>query len=482
MSGEELPEGWANVALLDVGVIQNGPFGSLLHRSDYVTDGIPLINPANIVGSQLVPDPEITVGSATATSLSAYLMYPGDVVIGRRGEMGRAALVPAERPVWFCGTGCAFVRPGYAIIGPFLAHWFGSPDVRARLEHSAVGATMSNLSTRILGTLEIALPPLAEQRRIVEKVEALLEQVNRMKGRLERVSAILKRFRQSVLEAACLGHFTGSQCEDGGLPSGWTQAAVEDLIAPGGIFDGARDHGSQTAVAQNLRTVDYTTSGVRVIRLENLAHLRFIEDKRTYISEAKYAGLIQNTIYGGDILFGSFIDEQVRVCLFPPLDTPAIAKADCFCIRVRPDAVDRDYLTLQLATKRTHDSLIEVIHGATRPRINTKQLRQITVPICSRSEQREIVAIVNRLFALADTIERRVNTAKARVEKLPQAILSKAFSGELVPTEAELARLEGRTYESAEALLARVRNEPAKTKTATKPARKRGGANKTAAD
>ena len=60
------------------------------------------------------------------------------------------------------------------------------------------------------------------------------------------------------------------------------------------------------------------------------------------------------------------------------------------------------------------------------------------------------------MFALADTIERRVQAATARANKLPQAILSKAFSGELVPTEAELARLEGRTYETAEELLKRV--------------------------
>jgi type I restriction enzyme S subunit len=198
---------------------------------------------------------------------------------------------------------------------------------------------------------------------------------------------------------------------------------------------------------------------VRVIRLENLAHLAFIGNKRTYISEEKYIGLKQNAVVEGDILFGSFVEDTVRVCLVPPLDTPAITKADCFCVRTRPDLVMRDYLVLQLASTSTHDSLIEEVHGATRPRITTKQLRALRVPLCSMQEQREIVGRVSALFALADSIERRLAIAIARTDKLPQAILAKAFRGELVPTEAELARAEGRDYEPASALLERIRTE-----------------------
>lgn len=79
------------------------------------------------------------------------------------------------------------------------------------------------------------------------------------------------------------------------------------------------------------------------------------------------------------------------------------------------------------------------------------------MPVPPADEQAEIVRRVNDLFALADAIERRVAAATARAERLPQAIFSKAFSGELVPTEAELARVEGRSYETAEELLRRVR-------------------------
>src|SRR5439155_20189341 len=102
---DELPEGWMSVRLLDaVAALQNGPFGSLLHRSDYVSGAIPLINPANIVDGRLVANPDITVGLDVLERLPAYVMRPGDVVLGRRGEMGRAALDTSERDAWFCGT------------------------------------------------------------------------------------------------------------------------------------------------------------------------------------------------------------------------------------------------------------------------------------------------------------------------------------------------------------------------------------------
>lgn len=93
------------------------------------------------------------------------------------------------------------------------------------------------------------------------------------------------------------------------------------------------------------------------------------------------------------------------------------------------------------------------------PTLGKAFLERVPVPVPPVTEQGEIARQVEALFAVADTIESRLQAATARAEKLPQAILSKAFSGDLVPTEADLARAEGRTYETAEELLARVPRE-----------------------
>jgi type I restriction enzyme S subunit len=100
-------------------------------------------------------------------------------------------------------------------------------------------------------------------------------------------------------------------------------------------------------------------------------------------------------------------------------------------------------------------------YGYTKPGLNLDQVKGVWIALPPVEEQQEIVCRVEALFRLADAIEKRVTEATARADKLPQAILAKAFRGELVPTEAELARREGRDYEPASALLERIQAERA---------------------
>ena len=109
------------------------------------------------------------------------------------------------------------------------------------------------------------------------------------------------------------------------MSSAWKRSSVADVAAQ--VFDGP--------FGSHLKSNDYVASGIRVVRLENIAPLRFIENKRTYISQLKYEGLAKHTLLANDVLFSSFVDEEVRVCLIPEeLSGRAINKADCFCIRV----------------------------------------------------------------------------------------------------------------------------------------------------
>ena len=87
-------KGWEKKALSDEAEIKIGPFGSLLHKEDYVLGGHALVNPSHIINGQIVPDNDLTVSDAKYyTELSAYHLMPGDVVMGRRGEMGMCAVV-----------------------------------------------------------------------------------------------------------------------------------------------------------------------------------------------------------------------------------------------------------------------------------------------------------------------------------------------------------------------------------------------------
>ena len=205
---EELPEGWAwaRFQTLCFGSF-TGPFGSALHKSDYVAGGIPIVNPANINEGSIIPTN--TISEETSERLSSYTLRAGDFIIGRRGEMGRAAIVSDAEDGWLCGTGCFFAHTSRAIEKLFWKTLFSSLAITNQLKSRAVGTTMKNLNLAILDSLILPLPPLAEQHRIVEHVSELMplvEEYGKLEDAREALDAALPgRLRKSVLQMAVQG-------------------------------------------------------------------------------------------------------------------------------------------------------------------------------------------------------------------------------------------------------------------------------------
>jgi type I restriction enzyme S subunit len=116
-----------------------------------------------------------------------------------------------------------------------------------------------------------------------------------------------------------------------------------------------------------------------------------------------------------------------------------------------------EYAEMVLNSEIVFSQARDRVSGSGTPDLHLIEIRDFRIPVPTLTEQHEIVRRVKGLFALADTIEKHLLAATVRVENLAEAILAKAFRGELVPTEAELARREGRSYESGAELLARIR-------------------------
>jgi type I restriction enzyme M protein len=177
--------------------IQTGPFGTSLHQSDYVEDGIPVINPQNILEGVISKDGVKMVSLSTRERLREFTVRENDIIIGRRGEMGRCAVVTAEMNGWLCGTGCFVIRLKTQCDIRFAFFQISSPKVRAFLDDQAVGVTMKNLNQGILSSILLPLPPLATQQVIVAKIEAeqALVAANReLIERMERkIQAVLDR-------------------------------------------------------------------------------------------------------------------------------------------------------------------------------------------------------------------------------------------------------------------------------------------------
>ena len=181
----ELPSGWAAARFSDVLIeLHTGPFGSSLHQNDYEIGGTPVINPASMQDGKIVPVERMAVGENTLERLATFKLRAGDIVMGRRGEMGRCVVVTEHEEGWLCGTGSLILRLPDSLYPKYLAMLIGSPHVREYLGGFAVGATMQNLNQSILLKMSIGFPPLAEQYRMVAKVDELMALCDRLEASL----------------------------------------------------------------------------------------------------------------------------------------------------------------------------------------------------------------------------------------------------------------------------------------------------------
>jgi type I restriction enzyme S subunit len=199
-------EGWLEKKLGEVAEsISTGPFGTMLHKSDYIPDGIPLVNPVNIVDSRIVPSNRMMVSKQTRKRLNAYVLKAGDIVVARRGELGRCALITEEQSGWLCGTGSFFLRLSNYMDGKFFVALFSSKQFRVLLENNAIGTTMSNLNHAILNDLPMLVPSISEQRSIMAKADILLSEVERLESIYQQKLAALDALKKSLLHQAFSG-------------------------------------------------------------------------------------------------------------------------------------------------------------------------------------------------------------------------------------------------------------------------------------
>jgi type I restriction enzyme S subunit len=197
-----IPEDWAITKLGRHATFKTGPFGSALHQSDYIDDGVPVINPMQIVNGRIHPTISMAITEQAARKLSDFRLSRGEIVIGRRGDMGRCALVQPEQHGWLCGTGSMIIRAGASLDGRFLQRVLSSPPVIAAIENASVGSTMVNLNQGTLGSLLISLPPSKAEQ---EAIAAILSDMDAEIVGMERKVAKARQIKQGMMQELLTG-------------------------------------------------------------------------------------------------------------------------------------------------------------------------------------------------------------------------------------------------------------------------------------
>jgi len=236
------------------------------------------------------------------------------------------------------------------------------------------------------------------------------------------------------------------------FPDGWTVTTVESLAAnePAAITDGP--------FGSNLKSEHYTDVGPRVIRLQNIGDGIFL-DAEAHIPESHFATLRKHEACTGDVVVAMLGEDLPRACLVPESLGPAIVKADCVRLRVHPAVALPEYVMAGLNSQTLRRQAAELMHGVGRPRLGLQWFRGLSFPVAPLSEQRRIVEALDSYFTRLDDAVATLERVERNLKRYRASVLKSAVEGRLVPTEAALAKQEGRDYEPASVLLERILTE-----------------------
>ena len=385
-----------------------------------------------------------------------------DILQARMKNTNKALLVSEELKNSLFSTGFIQIRPyGQTIVSKYVFYFLNSEFFLDQKDRLCTGATQQSINDENAKLIDFLLPPLAEQKRIVEKLDKTFEQIDLIDIALKRIPEIIQNFKAEVLAMAVSGKLTetwrkgntfsgkdllqqvltdkrqiGSKIKSGALddrqlfdaefPSSWA------IGFPGEIASIDRYSLAIGPFGSNLKVDDYRTSGTPLIFVRHIKANNFEELSPKFVSQEKAIELEAHSVQGLDLLVTKMGDPPGDCEIYPKHLPKAIITSDCLKFRVWDKYFNHYFYKHVINSSFVKNQLGLITFGVAQQKISLERFRTILLPIPPTEEQNEIVARVESLFAKADLIEEKYKTLKSKIDSLPQAILHKAFKGELV--------------------------------------------------
>jgi len=512
----ELPEGWSLATLEEIAVyVLGGEWGEAPEAAETDLVRVRVVRGTEFRDWHRAKGTTAALRTIKRTSLAKRRLAVGDLVVevsgggagqpvGRTLLIDEEALARADAPL-VCANFCRQMRihpevdPGYVHLVLNHLYLAGAFD-----EYQTQTTNIRNLNFKsFLSGVILPLPPLAEQARIVAKARELLAPVQRALESLASLPEILRRLRQSVLAAAYAGRLTEDwragqpaldplnrfdsrlerafalrrqeyrraccdaeaydrraprrpknlertpwhapePLEPPEVPEGWCLVALNDVIR-------------RAQYGLSVKADSDAKNGVAMLRMGNIQEGRIDAGDLKYVS-LKAADAEAYRVRRGDVLFNRTNSPELvgKAAVFD-LDLEAVFASYLVRIQCDESLISPRYacgwITSPWGRRWARTVRTDCV---SQSNINVSRLLTLPVPAPSLAEQHEIVRRIEELFAFADKVERQVAVADERAHKLWRTILGRAVRGELVPTEAELARGEGRGFEPAADVLDRI--------------------------
>jgi type I restriction enzyme S subunit len=443
----EFPPGWAETTLEELAApepfaITDGPFGSSLKTEHYVASGARVIRLTNVGDGSFLDGNAAYISEAHFAHLLKHQALPGDLVTAALGDpLGRTCIVPEDVRLAIVKADCFRFRCHPVINKDYLHGWLNSPEVRQSFVERSHGIGRLRINLRDFRVTPVLLPPAAEQHRIVAKLDALSSRSNRARAELSRIANLVETAKRAVMESVF------------GQPS-WPTARLESVIDEGPSNGWSPKSGPDACGALTLK-LTATTSGR--MRLDDAATKRIYETPPPTSPYWLTPGdlLIQRSNSIEYVGMAAIYDGPPQAYIYPDL-----------MMRIRiHDPILRKFIWRFLSCSGARDYLRRNATGTAgnMPKINGAVVRNLQVPVPSATEMERVTSEVDSAFSCFNTIAAEVRSATALLDRLDQAILTKAFRGELVPQD--------QNDEPASVLLDRIR--ASLTAEAKTPARRR---------
>ena len=336
-----------------------------------------------------------------------YLCEAGTTIVGRKGTINRPIFVP--EPFWNIDTAFGVVPdkeldPKYLYY--FCAHFNFMP-----LDKST---GRPSLAKSDLLKIEMPVPPLPEQERIVARIEELFSQLDAGVEMLKKIKAQLAVYRQAVLKEA----FNSAEVDCKML-----------LIAE--ILTKTRKGMSTGPFGTMIKKSDHKATGVPMLGIENIGRGQFVDGNKIYVTAEKAEELKAFSLRAGDIII-SRSGTVGEICAVPERAEGSLLSTNLMRVSLDNTMIRSDYFIALFQSKGiVLDQIKELCKGSTRDFLNQTILKQIVFPVPSMEKQEEIVSIIEARMSVCDSIEQTVDIALQQAEVMRQSILKQAFKGEL---------------------------------------------------
>ena len=442
----DLPDGWAWSRLGSLlALFITGPFGSALHKSDYVADGIPLINPMNIIDGKVVPIDKMQVSPETVERLSSFKVAPNDIVIARRGDMGRCAVVQPEQEGWLCGTGSFVLRFPSALCSEYFAVCLRSPYSVEYLSGNSIGNTMLNLNQAILKSILLPVPPCSEQNRIINAIFDADIHLAKITNQREALVMYIAKAKSKILDLAIRGRLVPQDPDDEPATAllERIRAEKEELIRQGKIkrdkkesviFRG-EDNSYYEKIGSKVEKINdeipfelpegwawcrgYSCfEGMESIKPQgdffDYIDIDAIDNRLHRIKEAKHIPVTDapsrasRAVKNGSVLFSLVRPYLENIALVEEKHSRCIASTG-FYVCNSNGVLLPEFMFFLMISSYVVDGLNQYMKGDNSPSISKDNIERWIYPVPPMEEQKAICSKLKSLFAMIENIEKSLN-------------------------------------------------------------------------